>query len=86
MAPVEIVAVYELKNLSRATVENLLHRFFDAEHPAELRVLDRRGRKIHPCEWFYVLHGTAGKAAKLIEERRLHEFRYDQSSQQIVPR
>lgn len=84
MAPVEIVATYDLKNLSRSKVENLLHRFFEAARPAELSVLDRLGKKIHPREWFYVLPEHVGRAAKLIEERRLHEYRYDPSKQQIV--
>ncbi|MDQ1850633.1 GIY-YIG nuclease family protein [Gemmobacter fulvus] len=84
MAPVEIIATYDLKNLSRSKVENLLHRFFEAARPAELSVVDRLGKKIHPREWFYVLPEHVGQAAKLIEERRLHEFKYDPREQRIV--
>lgn len=86
MAPVEIVATYELKNLSRSKVESLLHRFFEPARPAELSVTDRLGKKIHPREWFYVLPDHVGQAAKLIEDRRLHEYRYDRQLQQIVSR
>ena len=86
MAPVEIVATYELKNLSRSKVESLLHRFFEAARPAELSVTDRLGKKIHPREWFYVLPEHVGQAAKLIEERRLHEYRYDRQLQLILGR
>ncbi|MDT8855103.1 GIY-YIG nuclease family protein [Paracoccaceae bacterium Fryx2] len=49
MAPVEIVATYVLKNLSRAKVEKLLHRFFEPARPAELSVTDRMGKKIPPA-------------------------------------
>ncbi len=37
LAPVDIVATYELKNLSRSKVESLLHRFFDAARPRDQR-------------------------------------------------
>jgi soluble cytochrome b562 len=53
MAPVEIVATYELKNLSRRKIEDLLHRFFDGARPRDLWVMDRFGRKVFPREWFY---------------------------------
>jgi hypothetical protein len=86
MAPVEVVATYELKNLSRSKVENLLHRFFEVARPAELSVTDRLGKKIHPREWFYVLPEHVGQAAKLIDERRLHGFRYDPIEQRIIAR
>ncbi len=84
LAPVEIVATYELKNLPRAKVENLLHRFFDPARPAELFVRDRFGKKIRPREWFYVLPEHVGQAAKLIADGTLHLYRYDRDRQKIV--
>lgn len=84
LAPVEIVATYELRNLSRNKVENLLHRFFEDARPAELVVRDRFGKTVHPKEWFYVLPEHVSQAAKLIEERRLHLYRYDPQQQRIV--
>lgn len=86
LAPVDIVATYELQLLSRRKVENLLHRFFAAAKPAELFVTDRFGKKVYPKEWFYVLPDHVGRAAKLIEEGRLHLFEYDVLSQDIVAR
>lgn len=83
LAPVEIVATYELKNLSRRKVESLLHRFFEPARPAELFVTDRFGKRVHPREWFYVLPEQVGKAAKLIEEGALHKFRYVPEKQTI---
>ncbi|MGI1662374.1 GIY-YIG nuclease family protein [Palleronia sp. KMU-117] len=84
LAPVEIVATYELKNLPRHKVEDLLHRFFAPAQPAELFVVDRFGKKIRPKEWFYVLPEHVGQAAELIRSGRLHDFRYDPESQTII--
>ena len=83
LAPVEIVATYELKNLSRRKVENLLHRFFASARPAELFVTDRFGKKVFPKEWFYVLPDHVAQAAKLIGDGTLHEYRYDVVRQKI---
>lgn len=83
LAPVEIVATYELKNLPRNKVEDLLHRFFAPARPAELYVVDRFGKKIRPKEWFYVLPEHIGQAADLIRSGQLHAFRYDPESQRI---
>lgn len=86
MAPVEIVATYELKNLSRRKVEELLHRFFDAARPRDLWIMDRMGRKIYPREWFYVLPEHVSRAAQAIREGDLHLLEYDPGSQKIVRR
>ncbi|MBY6006658.1 GIY-YIG nuclease family protein [Salipiger bermudensis] len=86
LAPVEIVATFDLKNLARAKVENLLHRFFADARPGELFVLDRFGKKVFPKEWFFVLPEHVARAAKLIEQGQLHLYRYDLTSQSIVAR
>lgn len=83
MAPVEIVATFELKNLPRRKVEQLLHRFFQAAKPAELFVTDRFGKKIFPQEWFFVLPEHVGEAASLINDGTLHLYRYDLEQQRI---
>jgi hypothetical protein len=49
MADVEIVATYNLFNINRARLENLIHRIFD---PAWLEVKDRFGNPVIPREWF----------------------------------
>ncbi|EGF91679.1 hypothetical protein ABAC460_07010 [Asticcacaulis sp. AC460] len=84
LAPVEVVATFELKNLSRAKVEALLHRFFMAARPAQLFITDRFGKKIRPQEWFYVLPDHVSQAAALIRDGQLHLYRYDVSQQKIV--
>ena len=84
LAPVEIVATYELQNLSRSKVENLLHRFFEAARPGELFIIDRFGKKIRPREWFYVLPEHVAQAAALIKEGRLHLYHYDVRTQKVL--
>lgn len=84
LAPVEIVATYELQNLSRSKVENLLHRFFESARPGELFIIDRFGKRIRPREWFYVLPEHVAQAANLIKDGRLHLYTYDVRTQKIV--
>lgn len=84
MAPVELVATFELKNLSRSKVEELLHRFFENARPADLFVTDRFGKKVRPREWFYVLPEHVSQAANFIQNGTLHEYCYDVGSQNIA--
>ncbi|TFL16580.1 GIY-YIG nuclease family protein [Jannaschia formosa] len=86
LAPVDIVATYELRNLSRRKVEDLLHRFFDAARPRDLWITDRFGKRIFPREWFYVLPEHVSRAVKAIKDGTLHELRYDPETQRIVRR
>ncbi len=86
LAPVEVVATFELQGLPRKNVERLLHRFFENARPAELFILDRFGKKVHPKEWFYVLPEHVSKAAKLLLEQKLHLFKYNVKTQTIDPR
>lgn len=83
LAPVEIVATYDLINLSWRKVESLLHRFFDVARPRDLWITDRFGRKVYPREWFYVLPEHVARAVQAIREGDLHELEYDPESQTI---
>lgn len=84
LAPVEIVAIYELANLPRRKVEELLHRFFEPARPGQLFVTDRFGKKVYPREWFYVLPDHVGQASKLIQDGILHLYHYDPTTQEIL--
>ncbi|MBO9590616.1 GIY-YIG nuclease family protein [Devosia sp.] len=86
LAPVEIVATFDLRNLARAKVENLLHRFFAPARPADLFIVDRFGKKVRPQEWFYVLPEHVSQAAALLKAEQLHRYRYDPQTQEIVPK
>jgi hypothetical protein len=83
LAPVEVVATYDLINLNWRKVEGLLHRFFDAARPRDLWITDRFGRKVYPREWFYVLPEHVSRAVQAIRDGNLHELEYDPESQEI---
>ncbi|NGQ90953.1 GIY-YIG nuclease family protein [Rhodobacter sp. HX-7-19] len=83
LAPVELVATYDLVNLSWRKVEGLLHRFFDAARPRDLWITDRFDRKVYPREWFYVLPEHVSRAVQAIRDGNLHELEYDPQSQTI---
>jgi len=83
LAPVEVVATYDLINLNWRKVEGLLHRFFDAARPRDLWITDRFGKKVYPREWFYVLPQHVSRAVQAIKDGNLHELEYDPESQTI---
>lgn len=79
MADVEVVATYELYNINRTKLENLLHRFFE---PAKLNIQidDRFGMPIFPREWFLVPLFIIDEVVNKIKDGTVSDFRYDISS------
>jgi hypothetical protein len=53
MADVEIVATYELYNINRTKLENLIHRVFGPAR-LDIEIKDRFGQPVIPREWFLV--------------------------------
>jgi hypothetical protein len=53
MADVEIVATYELYNINRTRLENLIHRVFGPAR-LDIEIKDRFGQPVIPREWFLV--------------------------------
>lgn len=76
MADVEIVATYELYNVSRTRLENLIHRVFGAAR-LEIEIRDRFGQPIIPREWFLVPLFVIREAIERIKDGTITEFRYD---------
>lgn len=76
MADVEILATYELFNISRIKLENLLHRFFE---PARLniQISDRFGNPINPREWYLVPLFIIDEVVEKIKDETLSNYRYD---------
>ena len=83
LAPVELVATYDLVNLNYRKVETLLHTFFDAARPRDLWITDRFGKKVYPREWFYVLPEHVSRAVQAIKDGTLHQLKYDPDTQTI---
>jgi hypothetical protein len=83
MADVEVVATYELYNINRTKLENLIHRVFD---PARLDIAinDRFGQPIVPREWFLVPLFVIDEAVEKIRDGTISNFRYDPKSASLV--
>jgi hypothetical protein len=79
MADVEIVATYELFNINRTRLENLIHRVFE---PAclDIEIKDRFGRPIVPREWFLVPLFVIDEAVEKIRDGTITNYIYDPRS------
>lgn len=82
MADVEVVATYELSNINRTKLENLLHRFFE---PAKLNIeiKDRFGNPIVPREWFLVPLFVIDEVIGKVKDGTIVNCTYDVSKQEI---
>jgi hypothetical protein len=83
MADVEIVATYELFNINRTRLENLIHRIFG---PARLdvEIKDRFGRPIIPREWFLVPLFVIDEAIARIKDGSIAGYTYDPKSAALI--
>lgn len=83
MADVEIVATYELSNINRMKLENLIHRFFE---PAKLNIeiKDRFGNPVVPREWFLVPLFVIDEIIEKIKDRSIVDYKYDPNTGKIV--
>jgi hypothetical protein len=76
MAYVEIVATYELYNINRARLENLIHRVFGAAR-LDIEIKDRFGQPIIPREWFLVPLFVIDEAVDRIKDGTITGYTYD---------
>jgi hypothetical protein len=85
MADVEVVATYELFNINRSKLENLIHRIFE---PArfEIEIRDRFGRPVVPREWFMVPLFVVDEAVARIKDGTIVDFSYDPKTAKLVER
>ncbi len=76
MADVEVVATYELYNINRHALEQVLHRVFA---PARLRldIKDRFAVPINPREWFLVPAFVVQEAVERIKDGSITVYYYD---------
>ena len=76
MDDVEIVATYELYNISRTKTEKLLHRVF---HKAQFdaKIIDRFGEAIYPKEWFLVPLPIIDEVIEKIKDKSLPKYEYE---------
>ena len=83
MADVEVVATYELYNISRTKLEKLIHRLFDPAR-LDIEIKDRFGHPIVPREWFLVPRFVIDDAVEKIRRGTIWNFRYDPKSASLV--
>lgn len=85
LADVEVVATYELFNINRSKLENLIHRIFD---PArfDVEILDRFGRPVVPREWFMVPLFIIDEVVGRIRDGSIVDYIYDPKNAALVLR
>ena len=83
MAPVEVVATYELYNINQIRLENLIHRIF-GNAQLDIQIADRFGRPVTPREWFLVPLFVIDEAVQKIKDGTITQFRYDLEQARLV--
>lgn len=85
MAGVEVMATYELFNIDRARLEQLIHRIFAAAQ-LEIEIRDRFGKPVVPREWFLVPLFVIDEAVQKIRDGTITDFVYDPEAAALVRR
>jgi hypothetical protein len=85
MAGVDVVATYELYNINRTKLENLIHRIFDPAR-LEIEIADRFGRPVVPREWFLVPLFVVDEAVAKIRDGTIANYAYDPKLAALVRR
>ena len=83
MANVEIVATYELYNISRTKLENLIHRIFEPAR-LEIEIMDRFGKPVAPREWFLVPLFVIDEAVERIKDGTIGGYVYSSKSASLM--
>lgn len=85
LADVELVATYELFNINRTKLENLIHRIFG---PAQLNIVikDRFDRPVAPKEWFLAPIQAIDESVARIKDGTIENYQYDPDSARLINR
>jgi len=83
MAEVEVIASYQLYNINRIKLENIIHRVFD---PAllDIEIKDRFGIPVRPREWFLVPLFVVNEAVERIKDGTIMEYVYDPTGARLA--
>ena len=85
MADVEVVATYELFNINRTKLENLIHRIF-APARLDIEIMDRFGNPVEPREWFLVPLYAIDDAVEKIRDGTITDYYYDTKTASLSKR
>ena len=83
MADVEVVATYELYNINRTKLENLIHRVFDRAR-LDIQIPDRFGNPVTAREWFLVPIFAIDEAVERIRDGSITGYVYDPQAARLV--
>ncbi len=83
MAPVEVIATYELYNINRIKLENLIHRVFDRAQ-LDIEIKDCFGNPVKPREWFLVPLFVVNEVVERIKDGSITEYVYDPTAARLV--
>lgn len=85
MADVEIIATYELYNINRTRLENLIHRVFEPAR-LDIEIKDRFGNPVVPREWFLVPLFVVNEAVERIKDGTITEYIYEPNAARLMRR
>lgn len=85
LADVEVVATYELYNINRTKLENLIHRIFETAR-LDIEIKDRFGNPVVPREWFLVPLLSIKEAVEKIKDGTIACYVYDPQTAQLKKR
>lgn len=85
MADVEVVASYQLFNISETKLEKLIHRVFGPAQ-LEIEIQDRFGNLVTPREWFLVPLFAIDEAVDRIKDGTITAYVYDPTSARLRKR
>lgn len=85
LADVEVVATYNLYNINRVKLENLIHRVFDPAR-LDIEIKDRFGKPVTPREWFLVPVSVIDEAVERIKDGSITDYVYDPKAARLVKR
>ena len=85
LAEVEVVATFELIDINRTKLENLLHKIFDGAR-LDLTIRDRFGKPVKPREWYLVPLPVINEVVARIVDGSITDFKYDITTAKLVPR
>ncbi len=83
LADVEVVATYDLFNINRVKLENLIHRIFDPAR-LDIEIKDRFGKPVVPREWFLVPVFVVNEAVERIKDGTITDYVYDPKAARLV--
>lgn len=83
MADVDVVATYDLFNVNRTRLEQIIHRVFGSAQ-LDIEIKDRFGNPVVPREWFLAPLFVIDEAIEKICDGTITSYRYDPKSASLV--